>query len=258
MSAAAQPGGAVKVVAVLGCDAVHHGLGYELALREIFASRSSWRIHYVRAARAFTPALIEDARLLIACRGPEPDPADLSSAGQAVAVALTPGAPFWTPANVEAVAGHVRGRGMGLLALHDTIYCGAAEILALLDAAPIPPREIQPVWVKDLDAGHPITAGAGKFHLKLDEPCGAVIKSADTVTLFRTTAIHDKRQAVGGWCRQAGKGRVVCLLPGHTVTAYEAPEYRNLLWRAAHWAMAAEIPPYGGAKNTLYQIPRAD
>ena len=58
------------------------------------------------------------------------------------------------------------------------------------------------------------------------------------------TAMHDKRNAVGGWCLESGKGRIVGFLPGHLRWAYRTPQYREMLWRAVHWAMKRDIPPF--------------
>ena len=159
------------------------------------------------------------------------------------------GSPLWIDENVKAIIDNVRSRGMGFMALHCTIACNNRNITDLLDIEPIMHNEIQPVWVGELNSQHPITKGIGKFFINLDEQFAAVIKSQSTITLFKTTAIHDKRIAVGGWCLESGNGRVVGLLPGHTEWPYRVREYQDILWRSAHWAMKRDIPPYPGAKR---------
>ena len=77
--------------------------------------------------------------------------------------------------------------------------------------------------------------GIGKFMIANDEQLAVIIKSQSTATLFETTAIHEKRQVISGWALDRGNGRIAGLLPGHTVDTYQEPEYRNIIWRAAHW-----------------------
>jgi len=113
-------------------------------------------------------------------------------------------------------------------------------------------HEFEPLWIRRLNQNHPITKGIGKFLIAHDEQYAVLIKSESTATLFETTAIHEKRQAISGWALESGNGRIVGLLPGSTIHAYLAPEYRNIIWRAAHWAMKRDIQPYPNAKNTLY------
>ena len=62
--------------------------------------------------------------------------------------------------------------------------------------------------------------------------------------LFQSTGLADRSVAPGGWCAERGRGRVVVLMAGHTNDAWKHPQYRQLHWRAAHWAMRREIPPF--------------
>jgi type 1 glutamine amidotransferase len=140
---------------------------------------------------------------------------------------------------------------MGFMALHCTLYSRNRDITDLLGVEPIMHNQVQPIWVRDLNQDHPITSGIGRFFINLDEQFAVVIKSHSTTTLFETTAIHDKRNAIGGWCLESGKGRIVGLLPGHTTDPYTLPEYQEILWRSAHWAMKRDIPPYPNAGKSL-------
>jgi len=141
---------------------------------------------------------------------------------------------------------------MGFLALNSTIASERRDINDFLDIEPIEAKEFEPLWGTHLNREHPITKGVGKFMIAHDKQYAGVIKSSSTVSLFDTTSIHDKRQTVSGWALSRGKGRVVGLLPGSTYHAYEAPEYQNILWRAAHWAMESDIPDYPNAENRYY------
>jgi len=40
----------------------------------------------------------------------------------------------------------------------------------------------------------------------------------------------------GGWCRSEGNGRIVFLTPGHSVQAFRASPYREMIRQCAEWA----------------------
>ncbi len=234
--------GETRVIAIMGGDYGHNAITPEIHIRELFSSLKTWRIIFVQSSRFFTPELLKDADLLITSRHGGADPIDWRPDG--LVDSLREGASPWTVENVNAIIANVRNRGMGFLALHCTISSRNRALEDFLDAAPIMHNEVQPLWVRDLNQDHPITRGMGKFLINLDEQFAAVIKSPETVTLFETTAIHDKRHAIGGWCLERGKGRIAAFLPGHGQWAYRIPEYQEILWRAAHWALRRDIPPY--------------
>ena len=242
--------GETKIVAFMGGDYGHNSIPLEMHIREIFSPKQDWRILFVRASRFFTPELLSDADLLIISRHSRPD--DIGWRTEGLVDTMKKGEHLWTDENVKAIIDNVRNRGMGFIALHNTVTSQNRDILNLLDIEPIMHNEIQPVWVHELNQNHPVTKGIGKFYINLDEQFAAIIKSHSTTTLFETTAIHDKRHAIGGWCLEDGEGRVVGLLPGHTVFPYRTPEYQTILWRSAHWAMKRDIPRFAGEKNTLY------
>ncbi|MFC1540920.1 ThuA domain-containing protein [Candidatus Latescibacterota bacterium] len=240
-----QPG-ETKIVTVVG-DYWHNGIAQEYHLRSIFAPLKTWRIIAVRGPEFFTPELIGDADLLIIARYDGNDNMGYSQRG--LVDIMERGAPFWTDENVSAIISNVRERGMGFMPLHCTLFCGVKEITDFMDIEPIMHREIQPIWTYNCNREHPITSGIENFFVNLDEQFAAVIKSPDTVTLFNTQAMHDKRTAVGGWCLERGRGRIVGLLPGHTQWPYRTREYQEIIWRAAHWAMKKEIVPYSRRRN---------
>lgn len=234
--------GETKVVAIMGGDYGHNSIPLEMHVREIFSSKKNWRILFVRASEFFTPDLISDADLLITSRHSRPD--DIGWRTDGIVESMEKGALLWTDTNANAIVDNVRNRGMGFLALHNTIACNNNRIVDLLDIEPIPHNQVQPLWIRDLNQGHPITRGIGNFFVPLDEQFAVVLKSDKATILFESTAIHDKRNAVGGWCLQQGNGRIVGLLPGHTKELYQIREYQEIFWRAAHWAMKREIPPF--------------
>ncbi len=236
--------GETKIVAFMGGDYGHNSIPYEMHIRSIFASKKDWRIIFVHASRFFTPELLRDTDLLITSRHSRPD--DIGWRPEGLSDYMEKGELLWNDENVKAIIDNVRNRGMGFMAVHNTLASRNNEIVDLLDIEPIPHKQIQPLWVRDLNQNHPITKDIGNFYINLDEQFAAVIKSNNTTTLFETTAMHDKGVAVGGWCLESGKGRIVGLLPGHFQWAYRVPEYQEIFWRSAHWAMKRDIPPYPG------------
>lgn len=244
--------GETRVVALFGTTGTNNGVGHEIRIRRIFETKKDWRLIFVRADKFFTPELISDADMLIMCRDGSSHPIDYFTPDSGVADSLVPGSSVWTEKNVSAIIDNVRNRGMGLLALHNTIRSGNRLFTDFLDVKDVKKHDVEPLWVRRLNQNHPITKGIGKFLLSHDEQYAVIIKSVSAVTLFETTAIHEKRQAISGWALERGSGRIVGLLPGSTIHAYHAPEYQTIIWRAAHWAMNRSIPPYPDARNTLY------
>ena len=237
--------GETRIVALVG-DYWHNAVWQEIQLRDIFASETNWRMIFVRYNRFFTPEIIKDADLLITSRSSAPERIGWNPDGMADTVEQ--GEIMWRDENVDAVVDSVRNRGMGLLALHCASYSRNSTIADLIGVEPIMHNQVQPVWVHDLNKEHPITKDIGNFFISLDEQFAAVIKSQYTTSLFSTTSIHDKRQAVGGWCKENGKGRIVGLLPGHMAFPYSVPEYREIIRRSAFWAMNREIPSPNGVE----------
>ena len=235
--------GETKIVAVLG-DYYHNPISQEVQIRSILSPEKTWRIISVRSNRFFSPELINDADLLITSRSSLPEHIDWNPEG--LADSINKGVILWSDENIQAVTDNIKNRGMGLLAMHCAIHSRSEKISDLLGIEPIGHNQVQPLWVNNLNTEHPITQGLDNFFVNLDEQFGCIIKSSQTTTLFETTAIHDKRIAVGGWCLASGKGRIVGLLPGHTNDPYVVPEFRKIIWRSAHWAMKRDIPDYNG------------
>ncbi|MFC1693504.1 hypothetical protein ACFL1R_08375 [Candidatus Latescibacterota bacterium] len=239
-------------MAVFGTTERYNGISHEIQVRRIFEPHMNWTMLFVRASGLFTPDVIREADLLMVCRGPHPDPIDLSAPQSGISDTMTPGAPFWTDTNVRVITNAVETRGIGLLALQSTVLCGHFEFMKFLDVTGVAPHLPEPMWYTRMNTSHPITKGVGKFAVLLDEQPVVVITSKSTATLFESTAVHEKRQGVSGWALERGTGRIVGLLPGSTMHAYQTPEYQNILWRAAHWAMNRAIPPYPNAENRYY------
>ncbi|MFC1693768.1 ThuA domain-containing protein [Candidatus Latescibacterota bacterium] len=234
--------GETRVICVMG-DYWHPAASQEQHVRQIFSSKKDWKIYFVLASRYLTKELLSDADLFISARyGGADSP---SWCPDPVVETRPSGDIIWTDEHVEAIFDNVRNRGMGWLAVHCTLFSGRTDIEDFIGVEPLLHQEIQPVIVRDLNQDHPITSGIDTFFFNLDEQFDAIIKEPSTTTqLFRTLAVHDKRNALGGWCLERGKGRVVGLLPGHYQWTYRVPEYQEIFWRAAYWAMRRDIPAY--------------
>ena len=234
--------GETKIVAVMG-DYWHPAIAQETHVRRIFSSLNSWKIYFVVASRFLTEELLSDADLLISARYGGSD----SIAWSPDPVIVTRPKPdrIWSDEHVSAIIDNVRNRGMGWMACHCTLFNGRAKLEDFMGIKPILHQEVQPLGVRDLNQDHPITRGIESFFVNLDEQFDVEIQDpANTTILFKSLAIHDKRVATSGWCVERGKGRVVGLLPGHYQWPYRLPEYQEIFWRAAHWAMKRDIPPY--------------
>lgn len=234
--------GETKVVAIMGHDAMHNGVAYEVYIRSIFSSKKDWRLIFCRSNKYFTPELIADADLLMTSLfgGPFTDVIE----GIADTIEQ-PRKPLWNDEIVQAVVDNVRNRGMGWMAVHNAIWFGRVELEDLSGVRPVLHQEIQPLILRNFNQEHPVTRGMSDFFVNLDEQFNVELTSPeDTTILFKTLAVHDKNEGIGGWCRTQGRGRVVGLLPGHEHWCYRMPEYQEIFWRAAHWAMSRDMAPF--------------
>ncbi len=239
--------GETKIVCVMG-DYWHNPVWQEIHVRQIFSSYKDWKVYFVLSSRYLTAELLSDTDLLITTRygggdalGWTPEPIVGKRPSSDV---------IWTKEHVEAVCDNVRNRGMGFLAAHCTLFCGNREIEDLMGIAPLLHQEMQPVAYKYLNQDHPITKGMEPWYVTLDDQFGVeFLYPSRTTILFTTQAVHDKREMVNGWCIDQGNGRVVGLLPGDHNFVYRVKEYQEIFWRAAHWAMKRDIPPYPNATD---------
>lgn len=239
--------GETKIVAVMG-DYWHPAASQEQHVREILSPNRDFKIYFVLASSHLTAELLADADLFISARYGGGDAPAWSP--EPVVVDRPRGDQIWTDAHLDAIFDNVKNRGMGWMAVHCTLFSGRTEVEDFIGIEPILHQEIQPLIVRDFNPDHPITKGIEPFFINLDEQFDCQIKEPATTTLlFRSLAVHDKREANSGWCLERGRGRVVGLLPGHYQWTYRVPAYQEIFWRAAHWAMRREIPPYPRAET---------
>lgn len=239
--ASEQPG-ETRVV-YFGGDYVHNGVAQERYLRQTFAG-SGWRLFFAQASRFLTAAVLEQIDLLILNRVGEQDAQGYSPDGL-VEDRPEPD-PFLPPPVERALVDNVVLRGMGLLALHCTM--GNVDRPHLMELVGVRPHKsgapTQPVALHGFDPQHPITRGITDFELANEENLPKEIIDDRVVRLFESTGLRDNSQVPGAWCVERGRGRVAVLMGGHAADAYRHPQYRELHWRAAHWALRREIPPF--------------
>ena len=232
--------GETKVV-FLGGDYLHNFSAQEQGLRSI-CDKAGWKCYSLHDARYATPRLIEDADCMMVQR-------------------WMGGVPGWVPGPIreesptddgymseeleEAIIDNVTGRGMAFLSLHCTIASwGRPKFINFLGVYGIIHGPLQTVRLHNFNQNHPISRETKDFDIPLDENFGAEIIDKNVIPLYETTGLSDKRHDIAGWCLDQGNGRVVGLTMGHTYFAYQDPNYLKLIWRAAHWALKRDIPPY--------------
>ncbi len=239
-----QPG-ETKIVCVMG-DYWHNPVWQEQHIRGIFSYNKDYKVYFVLASRFLTAELLSDTDLLITTRYGGRDALGWTS--EPIIGERPAGDIIWTDEHVEAVCDNVRNRGMGFLAAHCTLFCGREEIEDLMGIEPQLHQEMQPMVHTKFNQDHPITSGFEKYYITIDDQFGVDFKYPERTTiLFRSQAVHDKREMVCAWCIEQGNGRVVGLLPGDHNFTYRVAEYREIVWRSAHWAMKRDIPPYPDA-----------
>ncbi len=234
-----QAGAKFKLVALMG-DYWHNPVALETHIRQIFSGVAD--IYFCQASRFLTPELIGEADLLVTERWEGADSEGWNPNG--VVESRPEPDKFMTDEQEEAIVSGVRDRGMGWLACHCSFWNQRPRIKDLLGCEPILHQEIQPLYFQDFNENHPITRGIPNFTVNLDEQFDAIMTNSNNTVLFRTTALHDKRVATSGWCREYGNGRFVSLLPGHTQWAWKHPVYQEIVWRAGFWAMKKDIPAF--------------
>jgi type 1 glutamine amidotransferase len=234
--------GETKVV-YLGGDILHCGYTQEISLRCTYRS-AGWRFFSMTDARYLTPEFLKDADLLMITRWGGPIIG--WSPGAIIERNLDDQDGYMTDELEAVIVDNVVNRGMGFIALHCTIWTPDkkkfSEMMGIKGKMHGP---VQTVHLHNFNQDHPITKGYKDFDIGSDENFGVELINPKAVSLYETTGETDKRHDIAGWCIEQGKGRVVGLAAGHTYEPwlFSSP-YRELHWRAAHWAMKKEIPPY--------------
>ena len=205
---------------------------------------------FAQSSAVVTADVLEETDLFVLCRYAG---ADLLGFSPDMIVEHRPRpAIFMTEDLQDALIANVN-RGMGLMALHCTIWNGPFSALYDADRTPflellgvqktIPHTRLQPAEIHALNHDHPITWGIEGFNTGIDEIFNTELISGRSELLFKTKGELQPVDANGGWCSEVGDGRVVVLLPGHNYNVYHKKSYKEIMWRSAHWALKQSIPP---------------
>ncbi len=230
-------------VLYFGGDYVHNGVMQERYIRETF-SATDWTFLFAQASHFITPDVIASADLFMLTRVGDYDAQGFSPDGL-VADRPEPD-DFLNPEMERAIIDNVEKRGMGFMPLHCTM--GNLDNVDLMRLIGIKPEKsgapTQRVRMYNFNQDHPITAGFDEFIIENDENLVKEIVDDTVVRLFRCEGLEDNSFADGGWCVERGNGRIVALMGGHLNATWHDYRYRQLHWRAAHWAMKREIPEF--------------
>ena len=227
-------------VLILGGDYYHGAVPIEIHWREVLKT-SNWQIMFAQSSQFVTPELLSSIDLFVLVRGEGPDSLGWSPDG---IVEMRPlPAPFMTDAQEQAIVENVF-RGMGLLCMHSsTRHPGREKFLNLIGIEKqLRHGPLQRIKCHSLNQNHPITKGLNDFEVGLDQTRHAVVKENEVTVLFRSTGTKDNSEDTMGWCLERGKGRVAALLPGHLPSPRQSAQYKQIMWRAAHWALNLDIP----------------
>ncbi len=140
-------------------------------------------------------------------------------------------------------------RGGGLLGMHTASICfdDWPEWGTLLggawnwDRSHHPPAG--PMSVRVTEPGHPLVSGLNGFSLQHDECYGFLDLQPDVSGLIESD--HSGVAHPLLWAREQCGGRVVYDALGHDETAYQVPEHREIVRRAARWAAGLDTEPAG-------------
>ena len=233
--------GETKVV-YLGGDYIHNGVAQELYLRQTF-SKTDWRLLFVQASHFLTPEILSDTDLLMMTKIGTRDAIGFSPEG-IVEHRPIPDI-FIDPGTEDAIVENVVERGMGFIAFHATVRNPhLRKLMALLGIRPYQGSALQTIRFHEFNPEHPITEGFSRFDLPGDENQATDIVDDSVTLLFKSLGLFDGLINNAGWCVERGKGRVAALLAGHSNSAWLHPLYRQLHWRAAHWALNRDIPKF--------------
>ena len=245
-AAASQQGsGGTRVLFLVG-DYYHNAAMQETAWRKVLGP-TGWRLMFAQEPSFITPEVMASADLYVLGRyATDTQPTNISLGWSPDKIIEKRPAPedFMSPQHEALIAKNVR-RGMGLVAMHCAVWNPKSrEYLDVLGVdKPIMHGPVVAAHMYNLNQDHAITKGIEPFDVGIDEVFDAVMKPGQHVPLYRTKQEAPPRDAIGAWCREEGKGRVVALLAGHTTGPYGSRQYLEIMWRSAHWALKREIPP---------------
>jgi type 1 glutamine amidotransferase len=238
--AAKKAPGEVRVVFLMG-DYWHNPITQQKNWLTVLEP-AGWRLMFAQASQFITPEVLSQADLFVVSRYAATN--SLGWAPDRIIENWPEEVPFMTEERENIIVENVH-RGMGLLAVHCAVWNeDSKQFMKLLGVEkPYMHTPVQPAYLHKLNQNHPITKDIEPCNIQEDEIFMADLIPGESEVLFNLKGDEVKTDRAGGWCREAGKGRVVTLLPGHNPHPYHLKSYKQIMWRSAHWAMKKIIPP---------------
>ncbi len=233
--------GEVRVLFLVG-DYWHNPVTQEKNWQSVLFP-TGWRLMFASATRFVTPEVLAETDLFVVARYAKTN--SLGWSPDKIVEVRSEEVPFLTDERGNAIIENVH-RGMGLLAMHCTIWNGERKkFMDLLGVEkPHMHTKVQPAYLHKLNRNHPITGGVEPCNIAEDEIFSADLIPGRSEILYNLKGEEQPIDIPGGWCHDAGKGRVVVLLPGHTPHPFHKKSFKEIMWRSAYWAMKKNIVPH--------------
>ncbi|MFC1552590.1 ThuA domain-containing protein [Candidatus Latescibacterota bacterium] len=229
------------VVMAIGGDYYHNPLQLEYHFREIFGP-TNWRLIWAQSAQFITPEILSKVDLFVLMQGVDPDDFGFSTDGLVEHRAMP--YPFMAPVVEDAFVENVN-RGMGLICLHGSLrFPNRTKFIKMVGIKEEAPHGGQVNHeLIDFNQEHPITQGITRLRVSNDQMIAPELEDPNVVELFRAKRDRgDESVHPSGWCLDRGKGRIVVFLPGHSTSPWGSSDYKQMVWRAGHWALKMDIP----------------
>jgi type 1 glutamine amidotransferase len=233
--------GETRVIFLVG-DYWHNPITQEKNWRNVLYP-TGWRLLFAQATRFVTPEALGMADLFVVSRYAKAN--NLGFSPDMFAEDRLPEEQFLTMEREAAIIENVE-RGMGLLAMHCTIWNGDNEnFMNLLGVEkPYMHTPVQPALMHELNQEHQITKDIEKQNMGRDEIFYADLIPGHSEVLYNLKGEEHPTNRAGGWCHEHGNGRVVVNLPGHTPHPFHTKAFKQVMWNSAHWAMGLDIPEH--------------
>lgn len=230
-----------------GGDFYHNPVTQEQMWRRVL-SPAGWRLLFAQDINFITPEVLAKTDLFILCRYASDTQSDnliLPWTNERFVEERPKSVDFMSDELEDAIVDNVTNRGMGLLSIHCSVWNGKKKKYMELVGVekPYMHTKVQPTLLHDLNPTHPITKGIPENMFGDDEIFSADLIPGKSEVLFKLKGEEQPQDKAGGWCHEAGKGRVVTLLPGHTPGPYMSKTFKEIMWRSAFWAIRLDIPP---------------
>ena len=137
-------------------------------------------------------------------------------------------------ASTAALLSYVANGG-GLLVIHNGISLQRSpELSAMIGARFTGHPAFGALPIQISEPNHPIMEGIEPFIIE-DEPYRFDMNPLLSMTILAEYE-HEGKKWPAAWAHEYGLGRIVYLMPGHQLSAFEVQPYRELILRGGLWA----------------------